>query len=90
MKRLKRYTNQKTMLKTTLEPYTYSKYAQVADLMRYEIVNTHGGYYFDANMFLLKDISKLFDRKEKFVGCNELGTNMRKVTNFIKLFFEVT
>ena len=70
--KVKEYTNQKTMLKTTLEPYTYSKYAQVADLMRYEIVNTHGGYYFDANMFLLKDISKLFNRKEKFVGCNEL------------------
>jgi len=85
--KVKEYTNQKTMLKTTAEPYTYSKYAQVADLMRYEIVNTHGGYYFDANMFLLKDISKLFNRKEKFVGCNELGTNMRKSPILSNSFF---
>ena len=85
--KVKEYTNQKTMLKTTAEPYTYSKYAQVADLMRYEIVNTHGGYYFDANMFLLKDISKLFNRKEKFVGCNELGTNMKKSPILSNSFF---
>ena len=77
------------MLKTTAEPYTYSKYAQVTDLMRYEIVNTHGGYYFDANMFLLKDISKLFNRKEQ-VGCNELGTNMKKCHQFYRFFWAIT
>ena len=85
--KVKEYTNQKTMLKTTAEPYTYSKYAQVADLMRYEIVNTHGGYYFDANMFLLKDITKLFNCKEKFVGCNELGPNMKKSPILSNSFF---
>ena len=85
--KIKEYTNQKTMLKTKGDPYTYSKYAQVSDLMRYEIVNTHGGYYFDANMFLLKDISKLFNRKEKFVGCNELGTNMKKSPILSNSFF---
>lgn len=85
--KVKEYTNQKTMLKTKGDPYTYSKYAQVADLMRYEIVNTHGGYYFDANMFLLKDISKLFNRKEKFVGCNELGPNMKKSPILSNSFF---
>ena len=26
-----------------------SKYAQIADLMRLEIINTHGGIYFDTN-----------------------------------------
>ena len=85
--KIKEYTNQKTMLKTKGDPYTYSKYAQVSDLMRYEIVNTHGGYYFDANMFLLKDISKLFNRKEKFVGCNELGPNMKKTPILSNSFF---
>jgi hypothetical protein len=85
--KIKEYTNQKTMLKTKGVPYTYSKYAQVSDLMRYEIVNTHGGYYFDANMFLLKDISKLFNRKEKFVGCNELGPNMEKSPILSNSFF---
>ena len=61
--KIKEYTNQITMYKTK-DPYTYSKYAQISDLMRYEIVFTEGGYYFDANMFLLKDITKLLDRKE--------------------------
>ena len=63
--KIKEYTKQKTMYKTKGDPYTYSKYAQIADLMRYEIVYTEGGYYFDANMFLLKDITNLFDRKRK-------------------------
>lgn len=85
--KVKEYTNQKTMLKSDAEPYSYSKYAQVADLMRYEIVNSHGGYYFDANMFLLKDISKLFNRKEKFIGCNELGPNMKKSPILSNSFF---
>ena len=85
--KIKEYTKQKTMYKTKGDPYTYSKYAQIADLMRYEIVYTEGGYYFDANMFLLKDITKLFDRKEKFVGCNELGTNLKQSEILSNSFF---
>ena len=30
-------------------PMTYSKWAQITDLMRLEIVYTYGGYYFDVN-----------------------------------------
>jgi hypothetical protein len=85
--KIKEYTQQKTMFKTTGDPYTYSKYAQISDLMRYEIVYTEGGYYFDANMFLLKDITKLFHRKEKFVGCNELGNNMKQSPILSNSFF---
>ena len=85
--KIKEYTSQKTMFKTNRTPYTYSKYAQISDLMRYEIVFTEGGYYFDANMFLLKDITKLLDRKEKFVGCNEFGTNLKKSEILSNSFF---
>lgn len=85
--KIKEYTNQKTMYKTKGDPYTYSKYAQISDLMRYEIVFSEGGYYFDANMFLVKDITKLFDRKEKFVGCNELGPNLNKSEILSNSFF---
>lgn len=85
--KIKEYTKQKTMYKSDDKPYTYSKFAQISDLMRYEIVNTHGGYYFDANMFLVKDIKKLFQRKESFVGCNELGTNLQKSEILSNSFF---
>ena len=54
-----------------LEPLTYSKWAQITDLMRLEIVYNHGGYYFDTTFEILKPLYKLFNRKEKFVGCNE-------------------
>ena len=85
--KIKEYTKQKTMYKSDDTPYTYSKFAQISDLMRYEIVNTHGGYYFDANMFLVKDITKLFQRKEIFVGCNELGANLQKSEILSNSFF---
>jgi hypothetical protein len=54
-----------------LEPLTYSKWAQITDLMRLEIVYNHGGYYFDTTFEILKPMYNLLNRKEKFVGCNE-------------------
>ena len=54
-----------------LNPLTYSKWAQITDLMRLEIVYNHGGYYFDTTFEILKPMYKLLNRKEKFVGCNE-------------------
>lgn len=86
-KAIKEYTQQKTMYKTNKNVYSYSKYAQISDLMRYEIVFNEGGYYFDANMFLLKDITKLFNRNETFVGCNELGRNMEESEILSNSFF---
>ena len=47
-------TSNNTMYNTQGRPYTYSKYAQISDLMRYEILVREGGYYFDVNMFLVK------------------------------------
>jgi len=85
--KIKEWTNQKTMFKTDDTPYTYSKWAQISDLMRYEIIYREGGYYFDANMFLVKDITKLFERKESFVGCNELGNNLHKSPILSNSFF---
>ena len=35
------------------EPYLHSKWAQITDLMRLEIVYTHGGYYFDTTFEIL-------------------------------------
>jgi mannosyltransferase OCH1-like enzyme len=54
-----------------LEPLTYSKWAQITDLMRLEIVFNHGGYYFDTTFEILKPMYNLLNRKEPFVGCNE-------------------
>ncbi len=86
-KKIKEYSDQTTMYKTDRTPYKYSKYAQISDLMRYEIVFNEGGYYFDANMFLIKDISKLLDRSEKFIGCNELGRDIKKSPILSNSFF---
>ena len=33
---------------------TYSKWAQITDLMRLEIVYNYGGYYFDTTFEILK------------------------------------
>ena len=54
------------------EPLKYSKWAQITDLMRLEIVYTYGGYYFDVNFEILKPLYKLLNNKFKFVGCNEI------------------
>ena len=51
---------------------TYSKWAQITDLMRLEIVYTHGGYYFDTTFEILKPMYKLLNKKNKFFGCNEV------------------
>ena len=85
--KIKEYSGQKTMYRSNQKEYTYSKFAQISDLMRYEIVYNEGGYYFDANMFLIKDITDLFQRKEKFVGCNELGTNISRSPILSNSFF---
>ena len=85
--KIKEYTGQKTMYRSNQKEYTYSKFAQISDLMRYEIVYNEGGYYFDANMFLIKDITDLFQRKEKFVGCNELGNNIEHSPILSNSFF---
>lgn len=54
-----------------LNPINYSKWAQITDLMRLEIVYNNGGYYFDTTFEILKPLYNLFNRKEKFIGCNE-------------------
>ena len=62
-----------SMLNTKGENYTYSKWAQITDLMRLEIVFREGGYYFDTTFEILKPMYKLFNMpKVKFVGCNEV------------------
>ncbi len=54
------------------EPYLHSKWAQITDLMRLEIIYTHGGYYFDTTFEILKPMYNLLNKKYKFVGCNEV------------------
>ena len=62
-----------TMLDDNYEPYKYSKWAQITDLMRLEIVYNHGGYYFDTTFEILKPMYKLLNKKTyTFVGCNEI------------------
>lgn len=54
-------------------PLTYSKWAQITDLMRLEIVYNQGGYYFDTTFEILKPLYNLLNIKNKsFIGCNEL------------------
>jgi len=54
-------------------PLTYSKWAQITDLMRLEIVFNHGGFYFDTTFEILKPMYSLLNKpKHKFIGCNEV------------------
>lgn len=61
------------MFDKNMKPYTYSKWAQITDLMRLEIVYRNGGYYFDTTFEILKPMFKLLNKKKpRFVGCNEV------------------
>tara|TARA_B100000902_G_C27248485_1_gene883885 strand:+ start:177 stop:1118 length:942 start_codon:yes stop_codon:yes gene_type:complete len=64
--------NGSKMYNDKMEPLMYSKWAQITDLMRLEIVYRNGGYYFDTTFEILKSLYKLFNKKYKFVGCNEI------------------
>ena len=62
-----------SMLNFKLEPLLYSKWAQITDLMRLEIVYNHGGYYFDTTFEILKPLYNILNKKKyNFVGCNEI------------------
>mgnify|MGYP001375456269 CR=1 FL=1 len=54
------------------KPLTHSKFAQMTDLMRLEIIYNHGGFYFDTTFEILKPLYHLLNNKYKFVGCNEV------------------
>ena len=60
------------MYDSKMKPLLYSKWAQITDLMRLEIVYNHGGFYFDTTFEILKPLYKLFNKKYHFVGCNEI------------------
>jgi len=65
--------NNKVQYDGNKHPLTYSKWAQITDLMRLEIVHNHGGFYFDITFEILKPLYKLFNKKKyRFVGCNEV------------------
>ena len=53
----------------------HTKWAQVSDLMRYEIMYRYGGVYIDTNVEILKDITNLINQANKkgylFIGANE-------------------
>lgn len=44
-------------------------WSTMADLMKYELIYHHGGFYFDTNIELLRDITHLTNKR--FVVCNE-------------------
>ena len=60
------------MYDENMKPLLYSKWAQITDLMRLEIIYNHGGYYFDTTFEILKSLYNLLNHKYKFVGCNEI------------------
>lgn len=72
------------------EIQTYSKWAQITDLMRLEIVYRHSGYYFDTTYECLQPLYKLLNRKEKFVGCNESSYSLDKLPYLSNSFFGAT
>ena len=55
-----------------MKPYLHSKWAQITDLMRLEIVYREGGFYFDTTFEILRPMYNLLNKKYKFVGCNEV------------------
>jgi len=55
-----------------MKPYTHSKWAQITDLMRLEIIFRNGGFYFDTTFEILRPMYHLLNKKTKFVGCNEV------------------
>ena len=71
------------------EMKTYSKYAQITDLMRLEIVYNEGGFYFDTTFEILKPMYNLLNRKEHFVGCNEIP-RFKKFSYLSNSFFGAT
>jgi len=66
-----------------MKPYLHSKWAQITDLMRLEIVYRSGGFYFDTTFEILKPMYNLLNKKHRFVGCNEISQfkNTRILSN---------
>ena len=63
----------KKMFDKDKNPLTYSKWAQITDLMRLEIIYRNGGYYFDTTFEILRPMYNLLNKKKyRFVGCNEV------------------
>ena len=60
----KKKIDKKIKKKVGLNPWS-----TMADLMKYELIYHHGGFYFDTNIELLKDITHLTNKR--FVVCNE-------------------
>ena len=55
-----------------MKPIVYSKWAQITDLMRLELIYNNGGYYFDINFEILKPLYNILNINNEFVGCNEV------------------
>jgi len=66
------WTGAPTMYKSDDTPYQYSKWAQITDLMRLEIVYREGGFYFDTTFECLKPMYDLLNKNKKFIGCNQI------------------
>ena len=86
--KIKEWPTAPTMFNTKEEAYKYSKWAQITDLMRLEIVFREGGYYMDTTFQCLKPLYSLFNCKESFVGCNEVPSE--KVNFLSNSFFGST
>ena len=47
-----------------MKPYLHSKWAQITDLMRLEIVYREGGFYFDTTFEVLKPMYNLLNKRK--------------------------
>ena len=88
-KKIKEWSSAPTMFNTNDEVYSYSKWAQITDLMRLEIIYREGGYYFDTTFQCVKPLYPLLNCKGSFVGCNEVS-QFSKVNFLSNSFFGST
>lgn len=64
-----------------MRKYKVNKYAQIADLMRYEILYWHGGVYMDAYFEARKDITKLLHPPCTLANEDPVGLNEEYISN---------
>jgi len=89
-KNIREWSSGPTMYNSKDEILIYSKWAQITDLMRLEIIYTHSGYYFDTTFECLRPLYDLFNIPNKFVGCNESSYALKDLSYLSNSFFGAT
>ena len=62
----------------TREAYSAKKYAFVSDYARFDIINTHGGVYFDTDVEVIKPFDDILENGA-FMGCEIDGSDVDSI-----------